>query len=170
VRRAQAGDSGLDDAPDTVICPAGLAAVGAGPVPVEHRQDVRGPRGAAGRTLLIVDDEEDILESLSELFGLHLPGLQVLTARTGEEALALLQRRGVDLILSDFRMPGMDGIEFLRRARSLAPGTPRLLLTAYGNRDLSARAQEEAAVRATLAKPIDASQLIELTRQIVSGS
>lgn len=121
------------------------------------------PRAA----LLLVDDEDDILESLSELFALRLPGLTVLTARSGEEALSVLRRERVDVIVSDYRMPGMDGIEFLRRARGLAPGVPRMLITAYGNRELAARAEGEAGVRITLPKPIDSAQLVRTTARLL---
>jgi two-component system alkaline phosphatase synthesis response regulator PhoP len=71
--------------------------------------------------ILIVDDEADLVQAFKRRF--EDAGFQALTAGSATEALDLLQRRHVDVILADFLMPGLDGIEMIRRIRD----TPRLL-------------------------------------------
>jgi eukaryotic-like serine/threonine-protein kinase len=78
--------------------------------------------------VLLVDDDERILNALRTLLRRDYA---VQTAPGGEEALAILQRGGIDVIVSDQRMPGMSGVELLRKARALAPGAARILLTGY---------------------------------------
>ncbi len=84
----------------------------------------------APRTLLIVDDEHNIRLTLSEaLQGL---GLAVKTAVNGEEALCVIEREDVAVVLLDLRMPGIDGLEVLRRLRLRWPGVRVAILTAHG--------------------------------------
>lgn len=112
-------------------------------------------------SILIVDDEPDILESLSDVFALHLPGVKVLTAASGKEALAVLAKESVGLVISDYKMPGMDGLEFLTKAREVAPGAPRILITAYPELNVAVRAINEAQIQNFLTKPITPQALIE---------
>jgi len=81
-------------------------------------------------TLLIVDDEEGVLESLRHQF--HR-SYRVLTAEGGRQALEILGREDVHLVLSDQRMPGMSGDEFLGHARRLFPDAIRMLFTGYAD-------------------------------------
>lgn len=82
------------------------------------------------KTILIVEDETVLRESLAEL--LVEEGYEVLQAGNGKEARDLLIQRGVDLVLSDVRMPEMDGITLLGHLRQLLPQTPVIMITAYG--------------------------------------
>lgn len=113
------------------------------------------------QTILLVDDEPDILESLSDVFMLHLPGVKVLTAPNGKAALELLKGEAVGLIVSDYKMPGMDGLEFLTKAREIAPEAPRILITAYPELNVAVRAINEAQIQNFLTKPITPQALIE---------
>jgi DNA-binding NtrC family response regulator len=113
------------------------------------------------RTILVVDDEVDILLSLTELFQTALEGVEVLTARDGPTALDLLQFHPVDAIVCDYRMPGMDGLEVLRRASQVAPDVPRIMLTAYPDLELAMRAINEAHIESFLTKPVRADPLLE---------
>jgi response regulator RpfG family c-di-GMP phosphodiesterase len=83
-------------------------------------------------TILCVDDEPNILSALRRLF--RGQGYEVLTEESARAGLAVLAARKVDLVISDMRMPGMDGAQFLEQARVLWPDTVRLLLT--GNADV----------------------------------
>ncbi len=85
------------------------------------------PTGAA---LLVVDDEPGIVESLQKVF--EKENLRVLTARTGAEALEILRREAVAVLLTDLMMPGMSGMDLLRASRSVSPATETILMTAYG--------------------------------------
>lgn len=93
---------------------------------------VEDPAPGPGRfCVLIVDDEEDIRESLRSLLEAEFQGVRVFTARTGFDALDVLDAHRVDLVVADFRMPGMDGLKVLERVKRRAPGTRRGLITAY---------------------------------------
>jgi diguanylate cyclase (GGDEF)-like protein len=109
------------------------------------------------RTLLLVDDEPNILASLKRL--LRPAGYQILTASSGKEGLDLLEKNKVDIILSDQRMPGMTGVEFLRTAKSICPDTVRIVLSGYTELQSVTDAINEGAVYRFLTKPWDDQQL-----------
>ena len=114
-------------------------------------------RRSRQRTLLLVDDEENIVAALRRL--LRAEGWLLLSATTAEQALQLMARHEVDLILSDQRMPGMTGVELLRRARQLYPDTIRLVLSGYTELQSITDAINEGAIYKFLAKPWDDEQL-----------
>lgn len=87
------------------------------------------PSPASQPKVLCVDDEPNILSSLRRL--LRANGYQVLVADSGAAGLAVLQQEAVDVIISDMRMPQMNGAQFLAAARAAWPATMRLLLTGY---------------------------------------
>jgi DNA-binding response OmpR family regulator/signal transduction histidine kinase len=80
--------------------------------------------------ILFVDDEPEVLELLRRTFT-AADGYEAITSPSGEEALEVLARREVDLLVTDQRMPGMSGVELLERARRLQPDLCAILLTAY---------------------------------------
>lgn len=84
------------------------------------------------RRILVVDDEPDIADSLVDLLHILVPGAAVEQARSGEQALDLLRRHHVDLLVTDFMMPGLNGVELLREAKRLDPRLANILVTAYG--------------------------------------
>jgi response regulator RpfG family c-di-GMP phosphodiesterase len=86
---------------------------------------------AAKPRILCVDDEPNILSSLRRLF--RSKGYEVLVANSGQEGLTLLETEPIDLIISDMRMPIMDGAAFLEKVRARWPDTLRLLLTGYAD-------------------------------------
>jgi DNA-binding NtrC family response regulator len=113
------------------------------------------------QAILIVDDEPDILESLADVFTLHLTGVKVFSALDGAAGLAILAKEHVDLVVSDYKMPGMDGLEFLTKAREVAPNAARILITAYPELNVAVRAINEAQIQNFLTKPITPQALIE---------
>jgi CheY-like chemotaxis protein len=119
--------------------------------------------------VLFVDDEPDILESLSALFAASLPGATVVIAPSGRAGLDLLAKQTVDLIVSDFRMPGMDGVEFLSRCRRLYPKVPRVMLTAFPSEELANQAVREAFVDSFLSKAMDPDKLLAEVASLVKG-
>lgn len=102
--------------------------------------------------ILVVDDEPDVLKSLQSLVEGVIDGVRVLVAPSGRLGLELLDRERVDLIVSDLRMPGMDGIEFLYQARRRHGNIPRVMLTAFGNDETARRATAETLCSAFLSK------------------
>jgi diguanylate cyclase (GGDEF)-like protein len=109
------------------------------------------------RTLLLVDDEANILTSLKRL--LRRDGYTILTADSGLAGLELLARNSVDVIISDQRMPGMTGVEFLRRAKEIHPETIRMVLSGYTELQSVTDAINEGAIYKFLTKPWDDIQL-----------
>lgn len=109
------------------------------------------------RTLLLVDDEENIVSSLKRL--LRRDGYHVVTANSGAQGLQRLAEHAVDVILSDQRMPGMTGVEFLRRAKELYPATVRMVLSGYTELQSITDAINEGAIYKFLTKPWDDERL-----------
>ena len=111
------------------------------------------------RTLLLVDDEANILSAMKRL--LRKEGYEILTAAGGEEGLEVLANHPVDVIISDQRMPGMTGVEFLRRAKVLFPNTIRIVLSGYTELQSITGAINEGAIYKFLTKPWDDDHLRE---------
>ncbi|MCB1743818.1 MAG: response regulator, partial [Gammaproteobacteria bacterium] len=109
------------------------------------------PGAAARPVILCVDDEPAILSALRRL--LRRAGYGVLLAESGQAGIELLEQHEVELIISDMRMPGMSGAEFLARARTIAPDALRMLLTGYADLDSALRAVNEGGIYRYLQKP-----------------
>lgn len=93
----------------------------------DERQET--PPAGKGQIVLLVDDEEDVLEVSQAMLTAH--GFYTLTARDGAEALAWLERRRVDIVVTDLMMPVMDGLTMLRSLRRLVPGVPVIATTGH---------------------------------------
>lgn len=109
------------------------------------------------RTLLLVDDEPNILAALKRF--IRRDGYQILTASSGQEGLDLLARHEVDVIVSDQRMPGMTGVEFLRAVKTLYPETVRIVLSEFTELKSITDAVNEGAIYKFLTKPWEDEQL-----------
>lgn len=105
----------------------------------------------ASKVLLLVDDEQNIVSSLKRL--LRRDGYQILTANGGAEGLAILAENHVDVIISDQRMPGMTGVEFLSKVKEIHPDTIRIVLSGYTELNSVTDAINEGAVFRFLTKP-----------------
>lgn len=114
-------------------------------------------------TILVVDDDELIISSLRGLFALET-GYEVLAISQPAAAIAELERRPVDLIISDFLMPEINGVELLKKARALQPETIRILLTGFADKENAIRAINEAGLYHYLEKPWDNDLLLNLVR------
>ncbi len=110
----------------------------------------------AGPRLLIVDDEEHILSALRR--SLRREGYRIVTAASGEEGLSMLAREHVDLVLSDHKMPGINGLEFLKRAGVLQPRAALLLITGW-TEEVPTHQLQAAGVRGLISKPWDDAEL-----------
>ncbi|MHB1226296.1 MAG: EAL domain-containing protein [Desulfurivibrionaceae bacterium] len=109
------------------------------------------------RTLLIVDDDLLTLAALQRM--LDDEGYRVLAAADGHEGLELLTKNQVQVILSDQRMPGMSGTEFLSRVKNLYPDMVRMILSGYAELDVVVQAVNEGAIYKFFSKPWEAEQL-----------
>lgn len=112
-------------------------------------------------TVLIVDDSKNIRSSLSTTF--RLEGYAVETACGGDQAIEALERGGIDLLLLDLQMPGLDGIEVLRRARELGHSMPAIFLSAHGTIDRAVEAVRLGAFE-FLEKPPHAERILLTAR------
>ena len=106
-------------------------------------------------TILIVDDERNVRESLGRLLR---DDYNVLLAEDGRTALQLLADHAVDVVLSDIRMPGMDGLELLAAIRERFPAVAVIMLSAYGDIETAVEAMRRGAAD-FLSKPANASDL-----------
>lgn len=110
--------------------------------------------------VLLVDDEAAILSALQRVF--RKSGYQILTAESGEQALDVLTREAVDVVLTDMRMPGMDGSELLQRVRRNWPNVSRVLMTGHADLNQTIRAINEAGIHHYIGKPWDDDELLSV--------
>ncbi len=118
-------------------------------------------------TVLLVDDEESILSALKRV--LRREGYGLLTCSSGTDALALLEEseRAIGVVVSDFRMPGMNGIEFLSHVRALHPDTIRIVLSGYADAEMVQSAINQGEVYRFISKPWDDDELKTTIRSSV---
>src|SRR5437667_7880114 len=109
--------------------------------------------------ILLVDDDLTLLQALPHLISLRMSGVQIQTAAEASIALSLLQEQEYDTVVSDIKMPGMDGLELLARITERYPETPVLLITGHGEHDLAIRAIRGGAYDYIL-KPIDRDDFV----------
>ncbi len=114
---------------------------------------------AASRRILIVDDETQILDFLRDLFGSS--GWDVQSADSGTAGIEMLEHGRYDVILTDLKMPGADGIEILRTAKNLRLDAEVVLMTGYGTVDSAIEAMRAGAFH-YLAKPFKAEEVLNL--------
>lgn len=117
--------------------------------------------------ILLVDDERDIRESLKALFETCLEGVDVRAAPSGPAALDLMDGAPLDVIISDYKMPGMSGLEFLQLAQKKAPNVPRILVTAFPDLDIAIRAINEASIENFFTKPFEPDQVLNVVRDLL---
>lgn len=114
-------------------------------------------------SILFVDDEENILHALCRLF--RPTGYKVAVAHSGAEALAAMERQPVDLIVSDMRMPQMNGAELLEHVHRRWPNTVRILLTGYSDMSMTVDAINKGNIYRYISKPWDESELLAAVSQ-----
>jgi DNA-binding NtrC family response regulator len=90
--------------------------------------------------VLLVDDDAALLQALPKAIGLRLEGVTVDTCDNAADALKRLAATDYDAIISDIKMPGMDGLALLAEIRAVRPDTPTLLITGHGQHDLAVQA------------------------------
>lgn len=113
-------------------------------------------------SILIVDDEQHVRESLSSWF--VEDGYDVSAAPSGKEALLLLGRRHFNVVITDIKMPGMDGLELQHRIHEVDPDVAIILVTAYASVDTAVKALKEGAYD-YLSKPFDPEELSRIVEK-----
>ncbi|RKT58652.1 response regulator receiver modulated metal dependent phosphohydrolase [Azonexus fungiphilus] len=114
-------------------------------------------------SLLLVDDEPSILSALRRLF--RPQGYRIFTAESGAAGLAILEQETIDLVISDMRMPEMDGATFLKAVRQRWPRAMRILLTGYADITSTVSAINEGEIYRYIAKPWDDTEMLTVVRE-----
>ncbi len=118
--------------------------------------------------ILIIDDERDMLNLLARTLSPELDA-RIVTASSADEALAVLDREAFDLVLSDIKMPGMDGLELLRRIKDHRPDQTVVMMTAFGSIDMVVHAMQNGAYD-FVTKPFDHDALVVSLRKALERS
>jgi response regulator RpfG family c-di-GMP phosphodiesterase len=102
--------------------------------------------------ILVVDDEEMVLVSIKSFLMLETD-YEVLTANSPPEGIEIVKQRTIDLVISDYLMPEMDGITFLMQVKNLQPHTIRILLTGYADKENAIKAINDVGLYQYIEKP-----------------
>ena len=119
----------------------------------------------ASPTLLFVDDEPGILSSLRRLFRPH--GYRIFIAESGAAGLEILANEQIDLVISDMRMPEMDGAAFLKEVRAGWPEVMRILLTGYADITSTVAAINQGEIYRYISKPWDDNEIVTVVREAI---
>jgi len=115
--------------------------------------------------LLLIDDDEWVRDSLRMFF--ESEGCEIVALETAEEGLEFTTSHHVDIILVDYRLPGMDGLEFVKHLPANQVGTLKVLITAYGSDDLLLKAKQSG-FHACIPKPFT-TEIIEASLERLIG-
>lgn len=117
--------------------------------------------------ILLIDDDEWIRDSLRLFF--ESEGCYLFAVETAEEGLEKLKRYNYDIIIVDYRLPGMDGLEFLELINDSHPNALTLLITAYGSRDVFLKANK-IGVNDLIDKPFTTKNFEESLSRLIENS
>ena len=120
-------------------------------------------------TIVIVDDEEMVLTSLNSFLNLETE-YTVKSFTNPLEALEFIKMNAVDLVVSDYLMPEMDGISFLGEVRKARPNVPRIILTGYADKENAIKAINEVGLFQYIEKPWDNDDLLIILRNGIERS
>jgi two-component system, sensor histidine kinase and response regulator len=109
--------------------------------------------------ILLVDDDLALLQALPHMLSLRMSGVEVQTAESAQVALTMIEQHEYDTIVSDIKMPGMDGLDLLTKVQEHHPETPVVLITGHGDHELAIQALRGGAYDYLL-KPIDRDDFI----------
>jgi HD-like signal output (HDOD) protein/ActR/RegA family two-component response regulator len=119
---------------------------------------------SANKKILFVDDEVPILKSLNRLF--MDTEYEVFTAGSGEEALEILTDEKIDMVITDMKMPVMDGYQLLEQVKELHPNVLRIILSGYSEKNTILTALQKNIAKLYILKPWDNNKLVQLVDQI----
>lgn len=117
------------------------------------------------RRILVVDDEENVALTLQDSLE-KLPNCQVVIATSGEEALSLFERQPFDLLITDYKMPGVDGMALATHVRQLYPQTAVVMVTAYSSDELREQAAR-ASIQRILGKPVKLAEVRSAAMEVL---
>ena len=142
------------------------------PLPDEHRHEKTGAqppatkRDGRPRRILVVDDEEHVALTLQR--GLRkLPDCEIVTATGARQALQLFAQEPFDLVITDYKMPDMDGLTLAASVKASYPQTIVILITGHGTRAVSEQATR-VAIRCVLDKPVMLTEIRDVASQALA--
>jgi len=121
------------------------------------------PNGKDSQTIVIVDDEEMVLTSLGSFLALETE-YNVKTFTSAKSALDYVSGNDIDLVVSDYLMPEMDGISFLALVKEIKPQVPRIILTGYADKENAIKAINEVGLFQYIEKPWENDDLLIIFR------
>jgi two-component system sensor histidine kinase/response regulator len=133
-------------------------------VHIHIMMDTENTSAQLSHRLLLIDDDPGLLMALPDTLRSRLQSCIVDTADTPDVALQLVQEKPYDAIISDIRMPGMDGVALTIKMREVQPSTPVILITGHGENGLRVKASAAGAY-AFLTKPLDPTFIVALLQQ-----
>jgi DNA-binding NtrC family response regulator len=117
--------------------------------------------------ILLVDDDEWIRDSLSLFF--QSEGCNLWTFETAEEAIEAFKHQAYDIVISDYKLPGMDGLEFLKRVKEKQPNAFKVLITAYANCEIVKEAKE-IGIQDVIPKPFTSENVETSLSRLIENS
>lgn len=131
-------------------------------------QGEQAPRADSTRRILIVDDEKVVAQTLRSALK-KLPNCEIMVTDSGEQALQLFEVRPFHLLITDYKMAGMDGLTLANRIRKLYPQTIIIIVTAYSSDDLLESAAR-ASINRVLDKPLEIEEIRRATLEALGGA
>ena len=125
--------------------------------------------GETMKRVLVVDDEEDMLWMLQRNLNKGMKDVEILAAKSAEEALALLSDRSVNLVITDINMPGMNGLDLLIEINNRFPGTGVIIMTAYPSNAYENKAMMSGSLR-FIEKPFDIKVVRAIVEEVLKES
>jgi DNA-binding NtrC family response regulator len=116
------------------------------------------------KKILLVDDDEWIRDSLTLYFDTE--GCQIVAVETAEEGMELLKQQNYDIILLDYKLPGIDGLTFARKVQEIRPDAIKILITAYKNKKVVSEAMN-AGIRDLIDKPFTIKTIVESMSRLI---
>lgn len=124
------------------------------------------PEPRTPERILVVDDEPNMQGLFKKILGKE--GYDVVTAFSGEEAVKKLETEWFDLLISDLKMPGMNGLDLLKKVKHLTPTLPCIMLTAHGTIDSAVAAMKEGA-NDYLTKPVNIDEIKIVVKRVLEN-
>lgn len=127
------------------------------------------PRPKKGPLIVIVDDELDLLMALADHFRAAIPNARVFPAESGQAALEFMQKNPPDLVIMDWRMPGLTGLELADILHLSRRPPATILMTAHPSRGLAYQATSEHSFSAIFSKPFDPAVMVATALDLIAN-
>jgi CheY-like chemotaxis protein len=121
------------------------------------------------KNVLIIDDEKSLLFSMKEGFEPYKDNLNILTANDGVEAIVALETNSVDLVVTDLKMPGLDGFQVIAHMSKNNPDVPIIVMTAFNTPEIEAKLKENGALT-IFEKPVDFDEFVKSVLEKVNNT